>query len=134
MIARVPLPDHLAPHDHRSGTAIALLVKDYLTWGPDQQAEILALIPALLPYQPETPRQIAPDHRFYARTGGRPGGHAAAVEPEPDPGRPRHRTRSPDWNPPVGAPDPEVGELAWECWRLSADQLAHLSQFAKSLT
>ncbi|WP_258953326.1 hypothetical protein [Lentzea californiensis] len=34
---------------------------------------------------------------------------------------------------PVGTPDPEVGELAWECRRLSADQLAHLRQFTKSL-
>jgi hypothetical protein len=34
---------------------------------------------------------------------------------------------------PVGTPDPEIGDLAWECRRLTGDQIWHLREFAESL-
>ncbi|WP_330275747.1 hypothetical protein OG205_08795 [Lentzea sp. NBC_00516] len=69
VIAGQPLPEELAPRDHEAGEAVASLVRDYLTWGPDQQAEILALVRTLREYTPRTPPQLAPSVRFYAQTG-----------------------------------------------------------------
>ncbi|MCR3752347.1 hypothetical protein [Lentzea californiensis] len=64
-----PVPEELAPRDHEAGEAVASLVRDYLTWGPDLQAEILTLVRSLREYKSRTAPQLAPSFRFYAQTG-----------------------------------------------------------------